>query len=195
MRYPELPLIDIGGQKQNLLPAELCIILENQPFRGRVPDELTSGMVTVACQHPNANGDVIVTRGLPELGLSQSPPPANAFGITVGSKMAIVPGRILPPPVVHYSGGSPPAVDDKASWNLRGVRFAVGARLERWAVLLIKDGILRDGFDGPAEPALNQMWRGFADMCEESRRAAASEECGGPAEEGCCSRSGRLCST
>ncbi|KAI0767246.1 Piwi-domain-containing protein [Fomes fomentarius] len=167
LRYPELPLIDIGGQKQNLLPAELCIILENQPFRGRVPDELTAGMVTVACQFPNANGDAIVNRGLLELGLSQSPPPANAFGITVGSEMAIVPGRILPPPVVRYSGGSPPAVDDKASWNLRGVRFAVGARLERWAILLIKDGNYEE-FDGPADPALNQTWRGFADMCKKS---------------------------
>ncbi|TFK87299.1 hypothetical protein K466DRAFT_586504, partial [Polyporus arcularius HHB13444] len=171
LQYPDLPLIDVGGQKQNFLPAEVCVILEKQPYRGKVPDELTANMLAVACQYPNVNGDAITNRGLLELGLSQSPPPANAFGITVGSEMAVVPGRILPPPTVRYSGGSPQQVDDRASWNMRGVRFAVGARMDKWAVLLIQDGNPRDEFQGPADPELERTWRGFADMCKRSGMA------------------------
>ncbi|KAI0705527.1 argonaute-like protein [Earliella scabrosa] len=168
LQYPDLPLIDVGGQKQNLLPAEVCVILERQPYRGKVPDELTRNMLEVACQYPDVNGAAIVNRGLMELGLSQTPPPANAFGITVGTKMAVVPGRILPPPVVRYAGGNQSAVDDRASWNLRNVRFAQGARLDRWAVLLIQDGNPRDEFAGVTDPELERTWRGFADMCRKS---------------------------
>ena len=145
------------------------MIMEKQPYRGKVPDELTANMLAVACQFPNANGDAIMNRGLLELGLSQSPPPANAFGITVGSEMAVVPGRILAPPAVRYSGGNPPQVDsEKAQWNMRGVRFAVGARLDKWAILLIQDGNPRDEFQGPGDPELDRTWRGFADMCKRS---------------------------
>ena len=125
-------------------------------------------MLAVACQFPNANGDAIVGRGLKELGLIQSSPPINAFGITVGSEMAVVPGRILPAPSVHYSGGAAGAVDARASWNMRGVRFAAGARLERWAVLLIQDGNARDEFAGARDPALPATVRAFADMCRRS---------------------------
>ena len=169
LKYPDLPLVDVGGQISNLLPPEVCIILEKQVFRGKVPDELTSGMLAVACQFPNANGDAIVNRGLMELGLAQSPPPINSFGISVGSDMAVVPGRILPAPAVCYSGGTEGTIDTvRASWNMRGVRFAVGARLERWAVLLIRDGNPRDEFAGPGDPVLHQTVRGFADMCGRS---------------------------
>ncbi|TBU46218.1 argonaute-like protein [Dichomitus squalens] len=167
LRYPDLPLIDVGGQRTNYLPAEVCMILEKQPYQGKVPDELTANMLLVACQYPNVNGDAITNRGLLELGLSQSPPPVNAFGITVGSEMAVVPGRILPPPVVRYAQGTG-AVDDRASWNLRGVRFALGARLQNWGVLLIHDGNGRDEFSGADDPELGNVLRGFADMCKKS---------------------------
>ncbi|KAI1792391.1 argonaute-like protein [Ganoderma leucocontextum] len=167
LRYPELPLIDVGGQRTNYLPAEVCVILEKQAFKGKVPDELTANMLAVACQYPNVNGEAITGRGMHELGLAQSPPPVNAFGINVGSEMAVVPGRILPPPGVRYAGGAG-AVDDRASWNLRGVRFAVGARLQNWAVLLIQDGNSREEFGGKDDPELVNTWRGFADMCKRS---------------------------
>lgn len=42
LRYPDLPLVDVGGTKQNLLPAEVCDILPNQPFRGKLTDDHTA---------------------------------------------------------------------------------------------------------------------------------------------------------
>ncbi|OSC99670.1 Piwi-domain-containing protein [Trametes coccinea BRFM310] len=168
LQYPDLPLIDVGGQKTNYLPAELCIILENQPFRGKLLDEHTAAMITVACQPPNVNAQAIVNRGIQELGFAQTAPPLNGFGVSIGTEMTVVPGRILPPPVVRYQGGPLTEIDARASWNLRGVRFSVGARLEKWAVLLIQDGNRYDEFAGTGDPELHKTIAGFADMCKRS---------------------------
>ncbi|KAI0828161.1 Piwi domain-containing protein [Trametes gibbosa] len=164
LKYPDLPLIDVGGQKKNYLPAEVCVILDGQPYRGKLLDEHTSEMITVACQPPNINGQMITGRGLHELGFAQTSAPMDAFGVKIGTDMAVVPGRILPPPIVRYQGGDLPSIEDRAAWNLRGVRFSVGARLEKWAVLLLGDGN-RNEFAGPSDPELLRTLDGFADMC------------------------------
>ena len=81
------------GKKQNFLPAEVCEILERQPFRGKLLDAHTAEMVRVACQPANINAEAIVGRGLAELGFSQERiPPLDAFGVSVGHEMAVVPG-------------------------------------------------------------------------------------------------------
>ncbi|KZT22267.1 argonaute-like protein [Neolentinus lepideus HHB14362 ss-1] len=166
----DLPLVDLGGQqakRSNYIPAELCTILPNQPFRGKLTDEHTANMILVACKPPNINAQSIVGRGLDELGFRQTPPPLNAFGVSIGNEMAIVPGRILPSPNIEYGQGRP-SVDPRASWNLRGVRFARGGKLEKWAVLLIKDGNDRDEFRDVNDPDLRAVVDGFANMCRTS---------------------------
>ncbi|RDB23947.1 Protein argonaute-3 [Hypsizygus marmoreus] len=167
LRYPDLPLVDVGGQKSNFLPPEVCEIIPNQPYRGKLTDEHTAAMITVAAKPPNVNANAIVGRGLDELGFRQGAAPLGAFGISIGTEMAVVPGRILPAPGIKYGQGTP-NVDDRASWNLRGVKFAKGARLENWAVLLIKDGNPRDEFSGPGDPELLSTMRDFAGMCRAS---------------------------
>ncbi|KAH7882934.1 ribonuclease H-like domain-containing protein [Phlebopus sp. FC_14] len=164
LKHPDLPLVDVGGQKTNYLPAELCEILPDQPFRGKLADEHTAAMITVACQPPNVNGDAIVNQGLRELGFSQPGPLLRSFGVNIGPNMAVVPGRILPKPGVRYSA-HPASIDDRASWNLRGVKFAVGARLDRWGVLVIKDGNSRDEFGGAQDPELFRIVGSFREMC------------------------------
>ncbi|KAF8153048.1 argonaute-like protein [Crassisporium funariophilum] len=167
LKYPELQLVDVGGQKANLLPAELCEILPNQPFRGKLTDEHTANMITVAAKPPNINANSIVGRGLDELGFRQgAAPQLNAFGISIGNEMTVVPGRILASPGIKYGQGTP-SVDDRASWNLRNVKFAKGGRLENWAVLVILDGG-RDEFASPTDPDLQATYRGFAAMCKVS---------------------------
>ncbi|TFY79496.1 hypothetical protein EWM64_g4517, partial [Hericium alpestre] len=58
-----------------------------------------------------------------------------------------------------------PKVDERASWNLRDVKFAVGGRLENWAVLLIKDRNDRDEFQSMQDPELTKTIQGFMKMC------------------------------
>ncbi|KAJ3563363.1 hypothetical protein NP233_g8987 [Leucocoprinus birnbaumii] len=176
LRYPNLPLMDVGGQRTNFLPAELCEILPNQPFRGKLLEEHTAAMITVAANPPNANADAIENQGLRELGFAQNTPTLAAFGVGVGREMATVPGRILPPPKPKYrqnvDGGDFKA--DKASWNLRKVKFTKGAVLENWAVLVIRDNN-RDDFSGPVDPHLKEILSGFSNMCGVSGMTVKSQ--------------------
>ncbi|KAH7911489.1 ribonuclease H-like domain-containing protein [Hygrophoropsis aurantiaca] len=176
LRYPDLPLVDVGGQKKNYLPPEVCDILPDQPFRGKLTDEQTASMILVACKPPNVNGNSIITHGLNELGFRASGPSVlNSFGVSIGPDMTVVPGRILPKPGVKYAGNITASIDDRASWNLRNVKFAVGGRLEKWAVLLIHDNG-RDDFSGDRDPALRDTIAGFRDMCSRSGMQVGREE-------------------
>ena len=158
--------MDVGSAKQNFLPPEICEILPDQPYRGKLTDEHTAEMIKVAAKPPNINAGLIMDEGLKSLGFKQPAGPLNAFGIGIGQEMAVVPGRLLPAPGVNYGQGRP-NVDDKASWNLRAVKFAVGGRLAEWAVLVIGDGN-RDEFQGPGDPELKRTVKGLADMCRTS---------------------------
>ena len=121
-------------------------------------------MILVAAKPPNVNAEAITNKGLTELGFRQGASSVlNTFGVSIGNEMAVVPGRILSPPGIKYGRGEP-RVDERASWNLRDVKFARGGTLDRWAVLLIKDGG-RDEFAGPDDPELITTVRGFAAMC------------------------------
>jgi eukaryotic translation initiation factor 2C len=170
LRHPEIPLVDVGGAKTNYLPTELCEILPGQPFRGKLSDEHTAVMITAACKPPNINAQAIMGSGLSELGFRQSPPPLGQFGISIGNQMAVVPGRILPPPGIKYGQGTP-RVDERASWNLREVKFATGAMLSKWAVLVIHDGNQQAEFSGVNDPELKSTVNGLARMCRTSGMA------------------------
>ena len=39
----EISLVDVGWENPNLLPAQMCEILPDQPFRGKLTDEHTAG--------------------------------------------------------------------------------------------------------------------------------------------------------
>ena len=158
--------MDVGGNKPNFLPPEVCEILPDQPYRGKLTDEHTAEMIKVAAKPPNINAGLIMDEGLKSLGFKQAAGPLNAFNIGIGQEMAVVPGRLLPAPGVNYGQGKP-NVDEKASWNLRAVKFAVGGRLADWAVLVLGDGN-RDEFQGPDDPELKRTVKGLADMCKTS---------------------------
>ena len=124
-------------------------------------------MIKVAARPPNVNAGLIVDEGLKNLGFKQSAGPLNAFGIGIGQEMAVVPGRLLPAPGIHYGQGKP-KVDEKASWNPRAVKFAVGGRLADWAVIIINDGNPDSEFQGVNDPELKKTVKGLADMCRTS---------------------------
>jgi eukaryotic translation initiation factor 2C len=167
LQYPDLPLVDVGGNKVILLPPEVCTILPGQPFRGKLLEEQISEMIKVSAKPPNVNANAITVSGLRELGFMRGPnvsPVLDAFGISISSDMAVVPARILTPPRIRYGKGEQ-GVDDKASWNLRNVVFAEGAKLDRWTVLVIKDGNRHDEFNGAQDLELRTIIEGFTSMC------------------------------
>lgn len=175
LRQPDIPLVDVGGANKNYLPAEVLEILPGQAFKGKLTDEHTSNMITAACKPPNVNANAIVGRGLTELGFRDNASPLRGFGVAIGTEMAVVPGRILMAPGIKYGQGTP-RVDERASWNLRDVKFAVGGRLEKWCVLLVHDGNQRDEFESVHDSELRQIISGFQKMCRTSGMQVSNEE-------------------
>ncbi|KAH7333964.1 Piwi domain-containing protein [Rhizoctonia solani] len=165
LQYPQFPLVDIGGSKDRpiLVPPEVCTILPGQAFRGKLSDDHTAKMILVACQPPNVNAMSITSEGLNSLGLVGNNSPLGQMGLRVGTQMATVPGRILPAPKVHYNNRAAPEIIN-ASWNLRGVRFATGAKLDHWAALFIQDG----GQDDMTVATGGSVVLSFANMCSKS---------------------------
>ncbi|KDR70848.1 hypothetical protein GALMADRAFT_144328 [Galerina marginata CBS 339.88] len=166
LRYPKPPLVNLGGDI--IIPAEQCEILPAQPFRGQLTDAHSAAMIEAATKPPQVNATSITGVGLDVLGykpgVSQQ---LKAFGISIENQMAVVPGRILPPPVIKYSKGEP-KLDDRASWNLKGAKFVKGAKIGPWAVLVIKDGQPQHEFSGSDDPDLLATVRGFASGCRAS---------------------------
>ncbi|KAF8551548.1 Piwi-domain-containing protein [Imleria badia] len=166
LKQPFLPLLE--DPKGNFYPPEVCDILADQGFKGELTNSKhATEMLNVACKLPKENADEIVNRGIDKLGFRDSNPVLESFGVSVGTEMAVVPGRVLDKPGLSYSSGAPAGIDERASWNLRGVKFAVGARLDKWAVLVIQDGGRFD-FKDAKDLDLRNITDGFRTMCNKS---------------------------
>ena len=167
LRFPDIPLVDVSKtETASYLPPEVCDILPGQPYRRKLTDELTASMHDTARQLPDMRRAATINQVRNQLGLDLTRPELRAFGITIGPDMAVVPGRILPRPALKYSS-SDASINDQASWNLRGVQFAVGARLDNWAVLVLKDGS-RDEFIDSSDQDLHWAVARFFNMCSVS---------------------------
>ncbi len=98
--------------------------MPGQPFRGKLTDDHTAPMILHACKPPNVNARSIVGQGLTSLGFKDDAEPLPGFGIKIGHQMTVVPGRLLKAPKVMYNRGAQQVDEERASWNLRSVRFA-----------------------------------------------------------------------
>ena len=166
MSHPHLSLLE--GPNGSRYPPEVCDILPDQGFKGELTNkEHAKAMLDVACKPPKENANEIVNRGIGMLGFRDSNPVLGSFGISVGTEMVVVPGRVLDKPGLSYSSSARAIINEHASWNLRDVKFAVGARLDRWAVLVIQDDGEED-FRDARDPELRKITDGFRSMCNKS---------------------------
>ncbi|PPQ70160.1 hypothetical protein CVT24_003887 [Panaeolus cyanescens] len=168
LAHPEMELVDVGGKRSTLIPPEMCLILPNQPFRGKLTDEHTAQMILAAAKPPNVNAASIEGKGLDSLGFRPGASSLlNTFGIAIKNEMTVVPARILEKPRVQYANNTA-SMDERASWNMRSVKFKFGAKIRNLAVILIKDGNNRDEFSSATDPELIHTIREFLNTCSTS---------------------------
>ncbi|EMD35748.1 hypothetical protein CERSUDRAFT_84845 [Gelatoporia subvermispora B] len=168
LRYPDLPVVNVGNaQRANYLPPEICEIIDGQAYRGKLDPNETSQMIRVAANPPAANEASIMTQGLPALGLRPGTPgtPLAGFGLDVAQEMAVIPGRVLPPPSITYKTGRPNVKE--GSWNILNVKFQSGGNMANWAVMLVQEG-RRNEFQGENDPQLVQFLQLFSQKCAAS---------------------------
>ncbi|KAF9530114.1 argonaute-like protein [Crepidotus variabilis] len=162
LKYPaELPVVNVGNlKKPNWIPAELCLIEGDVPYRAKLDDKETAAMIKVACNKPRINAEHIVNRGFPSLGLSPAQPPLSGFDIGVDTKMVDIPGRELLPPKLSYGVGVPRVAN--GSWNILDVKFHRAAQIANWWVLVVQDKPRTTFENGPKDPRLPALIQGFA---------------------------------
>lgn len=107
-------------------------------------------MIDIACVPPSQNQRLIIENGLQRLGFVPGSETLGAFGIQLSGSMAVVPGRILPPPAIGYAGKAASIRD--SAWNLQGLRFHSGAAMQNCGALVIADGG-RSDFQSAGDPA------------------------------------------
>ena len=176
MKRPGLPVVDISGPNAKhpiYVPPELCEILPGQPFRGKLDDEQTTLMLRFACKRPAENAQTILNQGFPLLGLTSNNQKLSNFNVSVSSNMAGVPFRELPAPSVSYRGGKPPNVNN-GSWNILDVKFHHGGAVKSWWILMVTEQ--RAVFNGPGDPQLTSLWKGFAGKCQRSGMTGISPD-------------------
>ncbi|KAF8550556.1 Piwi-domain-containing protein [Imleria badia] len=71
------------------------------------------------------------------------------------------PVRILSKPIITYASSAWTSIGDRGSWNLVGVKFAVGTCLHNWTVLVIKDGFPGAEFTGASDGDLYEVVSDF----------------------------------
>ncbi|KAJ1943853.1 hypothetical protein FBU59_002779 [Linderina macrospora] len=136
LQYPFLP--GIIGRKNAVFPIELCEVVDNQRYSGKLDDQQTADMVKFACQRPNENHRRIV-EVLAQLNFAASPT-VSAFELALRTKLTDVDSRILPTPVINYGRESREAtiMPSGGAWNMRDKHVMhPGRSLDRWAVLVL----------------------------------------------------------
>ena len=177
MRYPDLPLLNIGNAKKaTYVPAELCDIVKGLPFRGRLNDQQTSNMLRAALRNPKENSELIRGDGFAKLGIApgSAHDTLNNFGITIDQNMAVVPARILPPPGLTYGGNNRPRVAD-GSWNLNEVKFQRGGNIGRLTVMIIREQNRPHPWQGPEDQGMWDFIKAFANRCRTAGMTLAAD--------------------
>ncbi|KAL9021543.1 MAG: hypothetical protein Q9185_001274 [Variospora sp. 1 TL-2023] len=135
LQFPKAPVINFGSDDKPVwIPVELGIVMPGQPFRGKLNDEQTTKMLQMAARGPAENARRLVNAGLKVIGVGTSNPILSAFGISINTKMIVVPARVLPPPPLLYNN-QVPFKPEKASWNLAGRKFYRSEPLQKWSYL------------------------------------------------------------
>ena len=82
----------------------------------------------------------LISEGIRDKLSVSSDPVLHAFGMTISTELAVVPGRVLNLPSIQYHPSAQnanvrPKADD-GGWNLRDVKFAkAGEELRDWCVV------------------------------------------------------------
>jgi hypothetical protein len=84
-------------------------------------------MINFACLSPAINQADIYRNGLTNMGIAPPSDVLTEFGISLGTEMAVVPGRILDAPKIAYLGKTMEVRD--SAWNLRDVKFQKAAAI------------------------------------------------------------------
>jgi eukaryotic translation initiation factor 2C len=133
LQYPDLPCIKIG-QKGNLIPIELCRVVDGQKKQGKLTGAQTQQMIRhTAIPAPDRLQKI--TELIRKLHY-ESDPYCRDFGISIGNEMVTIKGRVLDPPLLMYGPANRPGKEmpRDGSWKITK-KMLDPKELKEWALI------------------------------------------------------------
>lgn len=145
IKYPNIIGIQVGSKdRDEVIPAEMCIIAPDQRYTRKLPPEFSSSMVKFSSKNPQDRLALIsaginnrVTADQRSALDYQNSPFLQDAGITVSPDPISVVGHILPTPRIHYGNpaNSRPVQPRNGSWNMIDQTFHEPRSLTSWGIL------------------------------------------------------------
>ncbi|XP_045087221.1 protein argonaute 1B-like [Aegilops tauschii subsp. strangulata] len=129
----DLPCLKVGDrQSPTYLPIEVCEIADGQQI---------SHLLNVTFQHPFDREKTILQIVNPYNG----DPYAKEFGVTFENKLAIIKGRVLPPPMLKFGDQGKEKVfwPKVGKWNMRSKKMVDGGAVNTWTCINFASDIMR----------------------------------------------------
>ena len=157
LRFPWLPCI-ITGNGRVKIPLELCTVLPNQRYAGKLNEGQTAEMIKITASKPQERKQKIeagiryVLLILVQADWFRALHDRNdveflkSWGVSVASEMMTIDGRILTAPSLTFKGGSQVARDGQWRYDARN-GFATPRPLKSWAVAVFASRVHKDQVD------------------------------------------------
>ncbi|MCO5610336.1 hypothetical protein L7F22_064572 [Adiantum nelumboides] len=160
IRYPELPCLQVQASRTSYLPMEVCKISEGQKFMGKLVEQQTTKLRTLACvKPPEREGKLkAIMAGANGPGRGQY---VASFGMSVSPELTSVNARVLRPPKLKYGvQGSVREIEPRTgSWNMNNACLVEGGTIDHWALI---------SFDRSVHPAVaGELITNLAHRCQE----------------------------
>jgi eukaryotic translation initiation factor 2C len=124
LKFPDAPLIHLGGS--NYVPMEACMVVPGQEFKGEITD--VRGVLSFSTHRPHVIAGLVQQDGIKKLTTSIDAEEARR----IGTKLVVVPSRVLSAPVLEYKNTKITFVEKpadgksekaKGSWDLINKQF------------------------------------------------------------------------
>ncbi|KIK45842.1 hypothetical protein CY34DRAFT_22361 [Suillus luteus UH-Slu-Lm8-n1] len=145
IEYPNIIGIQVGSKdRDEVIPAEMCIIAPDQRYTRKLPPEFSSLMVKFSSKNPQDRLALIsaginnrVTADQRSALDYQNSPFLQDAGITISPDPISIVGNVLPTPRIHYGNpaNSRPVQPRNGSWNMIDQTFHEPKSLPSWGIL------------------------------------------------------------
>ncbi|KAG1819562.1 ribonuclease H-like domain-containing protein [Suillus subaureus] len=143
--HPNIIGIQVGSKdRDEVIPAEMCLIAPDQRYTRKLPPEFSSTMVKFSSKNPQ-DRLALISAGISNSITAdqrsaldyQNSPFLQDAGITVSPDPILVTGRVLPTPKIHYGNPatSRPVQPRNGSWNVIDQTFHEPKSLSSWGIL------------------------------------------------------------
>lgn len=134
LEWPHLPCLWLGSpSKNNLVPMELCSLVQGQLSRRKLTDRQTTEMIRHSVIAPVERKRRIL-KAVQDMQLDRDPYATN-YGVRIASdQMTQMMTRVMPAPTLQYGQGKT-VVPVNGGWNLRGLTVLQSCLAESYAVV------------------------------------------------------------